>query len=151
MKLIMTLLICLVLSFSASAQKSKKYKIKVVEFSGKSHRGLFYAAEDKQLIIITKNGDTSKLQAENISKLYIHKPGIVAPIAIAGAAIFVIAAVENPSALIGAVLIIVGVPVGVSLGLVIGELFANKRYYKKLQARDFPLIKADLQRFTLVK
>ncbi|RZJ89564.1 MAG: hypothetical protein EOO20_10625 [Chryseobacterium sp.] len=109
------------------------------------------AAEDTRLIIVKSNGDTSRLSAEKISRLYIHRRGIVAPLAMAGALVFFVLAVESPDALESAVLIFVGIPVGVSLGLFTGELFANKRFYKKLEAKDFPLIKSDLQRYTELK
>ncbi|UKT64580.1 hypothetical protein [Pedobacter mucosus] len=151
MRLFLTLLIFISIAFSASAQKTWKYKIKIVEHNGKRHSGFFYAAEDKQLIIIKSNGDTSRLKAENIGRFYIHKRGIVAPFAIAGALTFLILSVESENALEAAVLIIVGIPIGVSLGLITGELFANKRYYKKLEAKDFPIIKADLKKYTQLK
>ncbi|RZK19401.1 MAG: hypothetical protein EOO86_07775 [Pedobacter sp.] len=148
MKIFLMLFFCIAISFTASAQKKWKYKIKVMEHSGKRHRGFFYAAEDTQLILVKSNGDTSRLSAEKISRLYIHRRGIVAPFAIAGALAFFVLAVETPNALESAVLILVGIPIGVSLGLVTGELFANKRFYKKLEAKDFPLIKTDLQKYT---
>lgn len=148
MKIFLMLFFCIAISFTASAQKKWKYKIKVMEHSGKRHRGFFYAAEDTQLILVKSKGDTSRLSAEKISRLYIHRRGIVAPFAIAGALAFFVLAVETPNALESAVLILVGIPIGVSLGLVTGELFANKRFYKKLEAKDFPLIKTDLQKYT---
>ncbi|WP_316806329.1 hypothetical protein [Pedobacter agri] len=151
MKIFLTLLFCITICFTASAQKKWKYKIKIFEHSGKRHRGFFYAAEDTQLILVKSNGDTSRLSAEKISRLYIHRRGIVAPFAIAGALAFFVLAVETPNALESAVLILVGIPIGVSLGLVTGELFANKRFYKKLEAKDFPLIKTDLQKYTELK
>ncbi|RYD73026.1 MAG: hypothetical protein EOP53_20860 [Sphingobacteriales bacterium] len=151
MKLVISVLICFAVSFSVSAQKKWKYKIKIVEHDGKKHRGFFYAAEDNQLIVVKGNRDTLRLQAEKIEKLYIHRRGIVAPLAIAGAAIFFIFAVESPNALESAVLLFVGIPLGVSLGLVTGELFANKRFYKKLETKDFPIINPDLQKYTELK
>lgn len=151
MRFFLILLFCFSVSLATSAQKRWKYKIKLVEHNGKRHRGFFYAAEDNQLILVKSNGDTSKLKTESINRLYIHRRGIVAPFAIAGAAIFFILAIENPNALESAVLLFVGVPIGVSLGLVTGELFANKRFYKHLEAKDFPLIKTDLQKYTEVK
>ncbi|MDQ1139717.1 hypothetical protein [Pedobacter agri] len=151
MKIFLTLSLCLTICFTISAQKKWKYKIKIFEHSGKRHRGFFYAAEDTRLIIVKSNGDTSRLSAEKISRLYIHRRGIVAPLAIAGALVFFVLAVESPDALESAVLIFVGIPVGVSLGLFTGELFANKRFYKKLETKDFPLIKSDLQRYTELK
>ena len=151
MKIFLMLFFCIAISFTASAQKKWKYKIKVMEHSGKRHRGFFYAAEDTQLILVKSNGDTSRLSAEKISRLYIHRRGIVAPFAIAGTLAFFVLAVETPNALESAVLILVGIPIGVSLGLVTGELFANKRFYKKLEAKDFPLIKTDLQKYTELK
>lgn len=151
MKIFITLFISIAICFTVSAQRKWKYKIKVVEHSGKGHRGFFYAAEDSRLILVKSNGDTSRLKAENIDRLFIHKRGITAPFAIAGALVFFILAIENPDALESAVLIIVGVPIGVCLGLVTGELFANKKFYKKLKAKDFPLIKKDLQKYTELK
>ena len=151
MKIFLTLTICFLTCFTVSAQKKWKYKIKVVEHSGKRYRGFFYAAEDKQLILVKNNGDTSILKAENIDKLFIHRRGVVAPFAIAGALVFLALSVESSNVLESVVLIIVGIPVGVSLGLLTGELFANKRYYKRLEEKDFPLIKKDLQQYTELK
>lgn len=151
MKIFLMLFFCISICFTVSAQKKWKYKIKVVERNGKRHRGFFYAAEDTQLTLVKSNGDTSRLSAENIDRLYIHRRGVVAPFAIAGALVFFAFAVESSNALESAVLIVVGIPVGVSMGLVTGELFANKRFYKKLEAKDFPLIKTDLQKYTVLK
>jgi len=151
MKVTLSLLLCMLITCAVSAQKQWKYKILLVEHNGKRHRGFFYAAEDTQLTVIKKNGDTSKLQAENINRLFIHKRGIVAPFVIASSLIFVALSTGSSNALESAVLIIVGVPVGISLGLITGELFANKRYYRKLEAKDFPLIKTDLQKYTELK
>ncbi|WP_231427327.1 MULTISPECIES: hypothetical protein [Pedobacter] len=151
MKFLLTLSLCLIICFTVSAQKKWKYKIKIFEHSGKRHRGFFYAAEDTQLILVKSNGDTSKLSAEKISRLYIHRRGIVAPIAIASALVLFAFAIESPDTLESFVLIFVGIPIGVSLGLLTGELFANKRFYKKLEAKDFPLIKTDLQKYTELK
>ena len=151
MKLLLTLVFCISICITVSAQKKWKYKIKVMEHSGKRHRGFFYAAEDAQITLVKSNGDTSRLSAENIDRLYIHRRGIVAPVAIAGALVFFAFAVESSSALESAVLIFVGIPIGVCLGLVTGELFANKRFYKKLEVKDFPLIKTDLQKYTELK
>ncbi|MDN3586424.1 hypothetical protein QWY86_07105 [Pedobacter aquatilis] len=151
MKFFMMLLLFSTISCGLFAQKHWKYKIKIVENSGKKHRGFFYAAQDNGLVLVRKNGDTSLLKAENINQFYIHRRGVVAPFAIAGAAIFLIFAIDNPDALETAVLIFVGAPIGVCLGLVTGELFANKRFYKKLEAKDFPLIKRDLQKYTELK
>jgi len=151
MKICLTLLISISICFTTLAQKKWKFKIKIVEHSGKKHRGFFYAAEDTQLILVKSNRDTSRLPAQNIDKLFIHRRGVVAPFAIAGALIFFAFAIDNGNALESSVLIIVGVPVGVSLGLLTGELFANKRFYKKLEAKDFPLIKKDLQQYTELK
>lgn len=151
MKTFLMLLIGILICGTAVAQKKWKYKIKVVEHSGKRFRGFFYKAEDTQLTLIKSSGDTIRLKAENIDKLFIHQRGIVAPLAVAGAVLAFIMAVENPNALESAVLIIAGIPLGVAVGLFTGELFANKRYYKQLEANDFPLIKDDLQKYTQIK
>ncbi|KQR71452.1 hypothetical protein [Pedobacter sp. Leaf176] len=151
MKFLIALLFCCSVSFYASAQKRWKYKIKVVEHQGKRHRGFFYAAEDNQLTLIKSNGDTIRLETEQIEKLYIHRRGIVAPVAIATAIAAAAFAIDNPNALETAVIIVVGIPIGFCVGLVAGELFANKRFYKKLNVNDFPLIKSDLRRYTEVK
>ncbi|MCZ4225620.1 hypothetical protein [Pedobacter rhodius] len=151
MKFLLSLFICVSISLTVSAQKKWKYKIKLIEHNGKRHRGFFYAADDSQLVLVKSNGDTSKISAENISRLYIHRCGIVAPVTIAAAAAVAVLAIDNPNALETALIIFVGVPIGVCIGLVTGELFANKRFYKQLQAKDFPLIKADLQKYTELK
>jgi len=151
MRFLIVFILFFSVSFYSSAQRRWKYKIKVVEHAGKRQRGFFYAAKDDQLILVRKNGDTIQIGADKIERLYIHKRGIVAPFAIAGAAIFFIFAAQTPYALEGAVLLFVGVPIGVSLGLVTGELFANKRFYKRLEAKDIPLIKLELQKYTELK
>ncbi|KQS35895.1 hypothetical protein [Pedobacter sp. Leaf194] len=151
MKFVLSLLICILISCTVSAQKKWKYKVKVIENSGKRHRGFFYAAEDTRLVVIKKNADTVGIDAANIDRLFIHRRAIVAPVAIAAAAATAALAIDNPNALETAVIIIIGVPLSVCAGLVVGELFANKRFYKKLQAKDFPSIKANLQKFTVLK
>lgn len=151
MKFFIAFLFCFSVSFYASAQMRWKYKIKVVEHQGERYRGFFYAAEDNQLIIVKNNGDTLRLKAENIEKLFIHRRGIVAPVAVAAGIAAAAFAIDNPNALETAVIIVVGIPIGFCVGLVAGELFANRKFYKKLSINDFPLIKADLQRYTEVK
>lgn len=135
---------------SAIAQRGQ-YKIKIVETKKKT-RGVFYKAENDGLTLIKNNGDTLKIPAEQIKSLYIHKRSIVAPITIA-ATIVAVAFLSNSGAtpLQNFVAIFVGVPLGASVGLLAGDLIANKRYYTKLEAKDFPQIKADLQKYTVVR
>ncbi|MGM9477558.1 hypothetical protein ACS5PU_14075 [Pedobacter sp. GSP4] len=151
MKFIFTFLICLTLGFSGFAQQRAKYKIKVVEKDGKVTRGLFYAASDDGLMVIKNRRDTVKLSADHITALYIHRRGIVAPLAIAGGLAFFVIGVQSDKLVESVVLIVAGVPAGVAGGLLIGELLSNKKYYKQLEAKDFPLIKSNLQKYTVLK
>jgi hypothetical protein len=153
MKFNIILLFFLAIGSVSVAQERAKYKIKVVEKPRKVTRGVFYAATDNGLTLIKNNGDTIHLDAAQIRALYIHRRGIVAPLTIAGAAVFVGLAIaaKDDDALTQAALLIVGVPIGASIGMLAGDLIANKRYYTQLKPVDFPLIKADLQKYTVVK
>lgn len=157
MKFIFTILCCLALGYSGFAQqqqsqKSKaKYKIKIVDRKGKVTRGLFFAAYDDGLTIIKNRKDTVKLSADSISALYIHRRGIVGPLALAGGLTFFVIAVQSEKLVESVVLIAAGVPAGVAGGLLIGELLSNKKSYKELQPKDFPLIKSNLQKYTVLK
>ena len=151
MKLIFTFLICIALSYTVNAQQRAKYTVRVVDRSGKATRGSFYAAADDGVTIIRNRRDTVKLSADSISALYIHRKGIAAPLAIAGGLTFFVLAAKSDKLVESVVLIAAGVPVGVSGGLLIGGLFSNKKNYKGLQAKDFPLIKSNLKQYTVLK
>lgn len=156
MKFIFTFLICLAFGFNSFAQQQQsspkaKYKIKIVDRQGNVTRGLFYAAYDDGLTVIKNRRDTVKIGADNITALYIHRRGIVAPLAIAGGLTFFVLGAQSDKLLESVVLIVAGVPAGVAGGLLIGELLANKKYYKQLEAKDFPLIKSNLQKYTVLK
>lgn len=156
MKFIFTILCCLAFGYGSFAQQKQptpraKYKIKIVDRKGKVTRGLFYAAYDDGLTVIKHRRDTVKLSADSISALYIHRRGIVAPLAIAGGLTFFVLGATSDKLVESVVLVVAGVPTGVAGGLLIGELFANKKYYKQLEAKDFPLIKPNLQKYTAIK
>lgn len=151
MKIFLTFLLSLSISFTCVAQNRAKYKIKIVEKSGKVSRGNFYSAADDGLTIVKFNRDTVKLKAENITALYISRKGVVGPLMIVGGLVFVALSASNNNGLESAVILLVGVPAGVSGGLLLGQLFANKKYYKQLEAKDFPLIKENLQKYTQIK
>ncbi|PWS31348.1 hypothetical protein [Pedobacter paludis] len=151
MKIFLAFLLSLSLCFTCVAQNKAKYKIKIVEKSGKVSRGNFYAAADDGLTIVKFNRDTVKLKAEDITALYITRKGIIGPLMVVGGLTFVILSAKSNDALGSVVLLLAGVPVGLSGGLLVGELLANKKYYKKLEAKDFPLIKENLQKYTQIK
>jgi len=151
MKFIFTLLTCIALSYTVNAQQRAKYTVRVVDRNGDAKRGSFYAATDDGLTIIRNRRDTIKLSADSISALYIHRKGIAAPLAIAGGLTFFVLAAKSDKLVESVVLIAAGVPAGVSGGLLIGGLFSNKKHYKGLQAKDFPLIKTNLQKYTVLK
>jgi len=151
MKFIFTFLICITFGYTGFAQQKAKYSIRVVERNGNAARGSFYAASDDGLTIIRNRRDTVKLSADSISALYIHRRGIVAPLAITGGLAFFVLAAKSDKLVESVVLIAAGVPIGVSGGLLIGGLLSNKKHYKGLQAKDFPLIKSNLQKYTVLK
>jgi hypothetical protein len=151
MKFIFTCLFFLALSYATFAQQNAKYTIRVIDRSGKATRGSFYAAADDGLTIIRNRKDTIKLSADSISALYIHRKGIAAPLAIAGGLTFFVLAAKSDKLVESVVLIAAGVPVGVSGGMLIGGLLSNKKHYKALQAKDFPLIRSNLQKYTVLK
>ncbi|MET4080357.1 hypothetical protein ABIB40_000297 [Pedobacter sp. UYP30] len=150
MKIALIILLAFAMYFPSQAQNRGKYKIKVVEHNHKRHRGIFYAANDNGLILYRRKGDTTFVKAENISALYISRPGIVVPMAVIGGVALFIVGATTPG-IDGAALAIAGVPLGVAGGLLLSQPFANKRYYRKLEAKDFPLIKSDLRKYTVVK
>lgn len=151
MKFIFTSLFFLALCATGFAQQRAKYNIRVVDRSGNAVRGAFYAASDNGLTLIRNRRDTLKLSADSISALYIHRRGLVAPLAIAGGLTFFVLAAKSDKLVESIVLIAAGVPAGVSGGLLIGGLLSNKKHYKQLQPKDFPVIKPTLQQYTVLK
>lgn len=152
MKFIFTFLVFFALSYTGFAQQHKaKYNVRVVDQSGNATRGIFYAVSDNGLTVIRNRKDTVKISADSISAISIHRRGIVAPLAIAGGLTFFILAAKSDKLVESVVLIAAGVPVGVSGGLLIGNLLSNKKRYKNLQPKDFPLIKPNLQQYTVLK
>lgn len=150
MRVLIILLFIAAIAIPSAAQKRGKYKIKIVEHNHKRHRGIFYAAEDQGLTLYRRNGDTTFVKAENISALYISRPGIVVPMAVAGALTLFVVGASTPG-INGAALVILGPPLGTAAGLLLSQPFANKRYYRKLEAKDFPIIKEDLKKYTEVR
>ncbi|WP_412467848.1 hypothetical protein [Pedobacter sp. KLB.chiD] len=151
MKFIFTFLFFLALGYSTFAQQKARYNIRVIDRNGKGVRGSFYAAANDGLTIIRNRKDTLKLSADSISALDIHRKGIAAPLAIAGGLTFFVLAARSDKLVESIVFIVAGVPAGVSGGLLIGGLLSNKKHYKGLQAKDFPIIKSDLQKYTVLK
>lgn len=151
MKFIFTFLVFLALSYTGFAQHKAKYNVRVVDRSGNATRGIFYAVSDEGLTVIRNRKDTVKINADNISAISIHRRGIVAPLAIAGGLTFFILAAKSDKLVESVVLIAAGVPAGVSGGLLIGNLLSNKKRYKNLQPKDFPLIKPNLQQYAMLK
>jgi len=151
MKFIFTSLIFLAFGYSTFAQQKARYNVRVIDQNGKGVRGSFYAAADDGLTIIRNRKDTLKLSADSISELYIHRKGIAAPLAIAGGLTFFVLAAKSDKLAESVLLIAAGVPAGVSGGLLIGGLLSSKKHYKGLRAKDFPLIKSNLQKYTVLK
>ncbi|PWS28336.1 hypothetical protein DHW03_00315 [Pedobacter yonginense] len=151
MKIFLTLVLTLGLFFTSLAQNKAKYKIKIVEKNGNVSRGNFYAAADDGLTIIKTSHDTLKLKAEDITAIYISRKGLIGPMMLVGGIAFVALSATSNNALESVVALVVGIPVGMSGGFLIGQLISNKKYYKKLEAKDFPLIKSNLQRYTQIK
>ena len=150
MKAFIIILLTAAIAIPSIAQKRSRYKIKIVEHNHKRHRGIFYAADDQGLTLYRRNGDTTFIKAENISALYISRPGIVVPMAVAGALALFIVGASTPG-INGAALAILGPPLGTSAGLLVSQPFANKKYYRKLESKDFPIIKEDLKKYTEVR
>ena len=99
--------------------------------------GLFYAAEDSQLTMVKNNDDTLRLKAENIEKLFIHRRGIVAPVAVATGIVTATFAIDNPNALETAIIVVVGIPIGFCVGLVAGEILPIKSFTKNSASMIF--------------
>lgn len=150
MKIILSILFCLVINLTAQAQARPKYNIKIVERSKDKVRGVFYAITDTELILLKHNVDTIKLKFANVKDIYISKRGVVLPFILIGAGAFVVIAAESTNALTQAANIVGGIPIGVALGTLVGQLFANKRFYKDLDVSDFPNIKTDLEKYTQI-
>ncbi|TCC86614.1 hypothetical protein EZ428_23170 [Pedobacter frigiditerrae] len=148
MKIILTILMCLFIKHACSAQLKPKYNIKVIEKNKHRVRGVFYVITDHELILLKHNTDTIKLRFANVKDIYISKRGVVLPFILIGAGAFVVIAAESTNALTQAANIVGGIPIGVALGSLVGQLFANKRFYRGLEVSDFPNIRTDLEKYT---
>jgi len=148
MKIILTILLCLFINQACNAQLKPKYNIKVIEKNKQRIRGVFYAITDHELMLLKHNSDTIKLRFANVKDIYISKRGVILPFMALGAGVAVVAAAESQLPLEQAAYIVVGIPVGVAIGNLVGQLFANKRFYRGLQVSDFPNIKTDLEKYT---
>lgn len=151
MKTLIAIILIMHISITSSAQNRNRYRIKVVERNRLVTKGTFYAVTDNELILVRYRKDTIKIKTNNVKALYINRRGVVVPFIFVGAAVFLaiaskevhsITEVLNP--------LLIGIPAGAAAGIVSWQLFANKRYYRKLEPADFPLIKPDLERFTQV-
>ncbi|RZJ76191.1 MAG: hypothetical protein EOO47_18785 [Flavobacterium sp.] len=150
MKIIIPLLAFLFFTLNSYAQSKPKYSIKVVCKDRHVFRGVFYAVSTNQLVLL-KHNDTLKINFANVKDLYISKKGLVLPFMLVGAGIFFILAAEADLPLDQLGYLVGGVPLGVGVGSLVGQLFANKRFYKGLVETDFLTIRPDLERYTQVK
>jgi hypothetical protein len=152
MKILLIVILSFGFGFTAVAQNKGRYKIKIVQNNGHVNRGIFYAANDSALVVITNAGDTLNVKNAYVKHLYIQKRGVILPIVILGSAIATVLLLpaESVFAPVG-LLIVLGVVTGGGLGNLIGELIANKKYYKNLQTTDFAEINAVLHKYTQIK
>lgn len=150
MKIIISALVFLLFTLNAFAQSKPTYNIKVVSKDRHLFRGVFYAVSTNQLVLL-KGNDTLKIDFANVKDLYISKKGLLLPFILVGAGVFIIAAAEADLPLDQLAYLIAGVPLGIGVGSLVGQLFANKRFYRGLVEADFLEIRTDLERYTQVK
>ena len=150
MKITLTILICLFINQVCKAQLKPKYNIKVIEKNKHHIRGVFYAITDHELILLKSGTDTIKLRFANVKDLYIRKRGVILPFMVLGASIGFVAANQAKLPLDQLVYLFAGVPVAAIVGNLVGQLFANKRFYKGLEVSDFPNIRTDLEKYTQI-
>lgn len=150
MKIIIPIFFCLVISLTSKAQSKPVYNIKVVDKVRHRIKGVFYAVTDTELVLLKHRSDTIRLNFVNVKDLYISKRGLILPFMLIGAGVFFVAATQSKMPLDQLANLVIGVPVGVAVGNLIGQLFANKRFYKGLEEADFPKIRTDLEKYTQV-
>lgn len=150
MKIIIPIVALLLFTLNVFAQSKPTYNIKVVDKDRHLFRGVFYAVSTNQLVLL-KGNDTLKINFANVKDLYISKKGLVLPFMLVWAGIFIIAAAEADFPLDQLAYLVAGVPLGVGVGSLVGQLFANKRFYRDLVESDFLEIRTDLERYTQVK
>lgn len=150
MKIIIPAVVFLLFTLNVFSQSKPTYNIKVVDKDRNLFRGVFYAVSTNQLILL-KGKDTLRINFANVKDLYISKKGLLLPFMLVGAGVFIIAAAEADLPLDQLAYLVAGVPLGVGVGSLVGQLFANKRFYKGLVEADFLAIRTDLERYTQVK
>jgi hypothetical protein len=148
MKVIILFLSMLLICSYCQAQNKPKYIITVVKKSKHKVRGVFYAITDHELVLLKHNTKTIKVEFSNVKDIYINKKGVILPFMLLGAGVVLVAATQEKLPLDQFALLIAGVPVGAVVGNLVGQLFANKRFYRKLELHDFPNIRADLEKYT---
>lgn len=156
MKIILILFFATTLSLSCLGQQEKtraKYRIKVVAKDYVVTRGIFYAVADDGITLVTAKGDTVKLAADKISSLFIRRRGVIASLIIIPATIFVLLALQVPKSdfVNPEGLAVVAAFLGAGVGYVSAEFFSAKKYYKKIETKDFPDIKNNLQQYAEIK
>lgn len=150
MKIVIPALLFLLFTLNAFAQSKPTYNIKVVDKDRHLFRGIFYAVSTNQLVLL-KGKDTIKINFANVKDLYISKKGLLLPFMLVGAGVFIIAAAEADLPLDQLAYLVAGVPLGIGVGSLVGQLFANKRFYRGLVEADFMKIRTDLERYTQIK
>lgn len=150
MKIILSILFCLFINLVSQAQTRPKYHIKVVEKNKHSIGGIFYAITDHKLILLKHGTDTIKLWFANVKDLYIRKRGVILPFMVLGTGIALVAATKAKLPLDQFVYLFAGAPIAAIVGNLVGQLLANKRFYRGLEISDFPKIKADLEKYTQI-
>ena len=150
MKIITCILMCLFFAVNSQAQSKPKFNIKAVSKNGRITKGLLFAVNKNELILLKNKQDTLKINFNDLKHLYVKRKGVVLPFILTGAVVFVIVATQSTNPLTQLGNVIAGVPVGVAIGSLVGQLFANKKFYRHIAANDFPEISANLQQYAQV-
>ncbi|WP_343531781.1 hypothetical protein [Pedobacter sp.] len=147
MKTNLILILFVLLAGNCFAQQKKAYQIKIKTLKNETLKGNFHQVNDSGFVVIS-NKDTSFVRNTEVKKLKVYEKGILIPsLLTGGGTVGLLSLVVGPMA--GAFLI-VGVPVGLTVGYVVSNTVATKKRYRDFQSLDKSLVRLELQSYAQI-
>ncbi len=147
MKTNLTLILFVLLCCNCFAQQKKAYQIKIKTFKKETIKGNFHQVNDSGFVIVC-NKDTSFVRNTEVKKLKVYEKGILMPSLLTGGGTVGLLSLAAGS-MAGAFLV-VGVPVGLTVGYVVSNTVSTKKRYRDFQSLDRSLVNLELQSYAQI-
>ncbi len=147
MKINLILILFILLVGNCFAQQKKAYQIKIKTLKNEIVKGDFHEVNDSGFVVISKK-DTSFVRNAEVKKLRVYEKGILIPsLLTGGGTVGLLSLAVGPMA--GAFLV-VGVPVGLTVGYVVSNTVSTKKRYRDFQSLDKSLVRHEIQSYAQI-